>query len=103
MNPGYGGQALEIVHAEAHGTIYQAVNCEAMVRRIDFGEVGGVLLHEVKVGRCDDSTIILKRSIERDVINTHSHPAAQRYASAQVFGGAVGILGRLAYRGQVRT
>jgi len=58
-------------------------------------------LHEVEVRRRDDSTVILKRSVERDVIDTHSHPAAQGDASAQVFSGAVSILGRLGVRGQV--
>jgi len=93
MNPGHGRQALEIVHAETQGTIHQAVDGEAMLLRIDFGEVGGVLLHEMEMGRCDDSTVILKRSVERDVINAHSHPSAREGPSAQVFAGDVGILG----------
>ncbi len=93
MNPGYGRQALEIVHAEAQGTIHQAVDGEAMLLRIDLGEVGGVLLHEVEMGRCDDSAVILERSVERDVINAHSHPSAREGPSAQVFAGVMGILG----------
>jgi len=54
MNPGYRRQALEIVHAETQRTIHQAVDREAMLLRIDLGEVGGVLLHEVEMGRRDD-------------------------------------------------
>ncbi len=89
MNPGHGRQALEIVHAETHGTIHQAVDREAMLLRIDLGEVGGVLLHEVKLGRSDDSPVVLKRGVERDVINTHSRPSARGDPSAQVFAGDV--------------
>ena len=92
MNPGYGRQALEIVHAETQRTIYQAVDREAMLGRIDLGEVGGVLLHEVELSRCDNSTVILERSVEGDVIDAHSHPAAGEGASAQVFAGDVGII-----------
>jgi hypothetical protein len=66
---------------------------EAMLLRIDLGEMGGVLLHEVEVGRCDDSAIILKRRVERDVINAHSRPSARRDPSAQVFAGVVGVFG----------
>ena len=76
MNPGYRRQALQIVHAETQRTIHQAVDRQAMLLRIDLGEVGGVLLHEVEVGRCDDSAIILKRRVESDVINAHSRPSA---------------------------
>jgi hypothetical protein len=83
MNPGYGRHALEIVHGESHRTIHQAVDGQAMSLRIDLGEVGGVLLHEVEVGGRDDSTIILKRSVERDVINGHSHPSARGHSSGQ--------------------
>src|SRR6266446_6930206 len=93
MNPGYGRQALEILHAETQRTIHHAVNREAMLLRIDLGEVGGVLLHEVKLGRCDDSPIILKRSVESDVINAHSRPPARGDSSAQLFAGDEGILG----------
>src|SRR6266852_555600 len=93
MNPGYGRQALEIVHAETHRTIHQAVDREAMLLRIDLGEVGGVLLHEVEMGRCDDSPVILKRRVESDVINAHSHASAREDPSAQVFAGDVGIFG----------
>jgi hypothetical protein len=51
-----------------------------MLLRIDLGEVGGVLLHEVERGGCDDSRIILKRSVVSDVINAHSRPSAQEFA-----------------------
>jgi hypothetical protein len=64
-----------------------------MLLRIDLGEVGGVLLHEVEMGRCDDSAVILERSVERDVINAHSHPSAREGPSAQVFAGVMGIFG----------
>src|SRR5712671_1112443 len=64
-----------------------------MLLRIDLGEVGGVLLHEVEVGRRDVSPIILKRSVESDVINAHSHPPARGDPSAEVFAGDVGIVG----------
>src|SRR5260370_8317743 len=76
-----------------------------MLLRIDLGEVGGVLLHEMQLGRRDDSPIILKRSVESDVINAHSRPSARGDPSAQVFAGDEGILGwyfrlaRLASRG----
>jgi len=76
MNPGYRRQALEIVHAETHGTIDHAMDREAMLLGIDFGEVGGVLLHEVQRGWRDDSTVILKRSVVGDVIDAHPHAAA---------------------------
>jgi hypothetical protein len=52
-----------------------------MLLRIDLGEVGGVLLHEVELGRCDDSRIILKRSVVGDVINAESGPSAQQFAT----------------------
>jgi hypothetical protein len=39
----------------------------------------------VEVGGCDDSPIILKRSVERDVINAHSRPSARGDPSAQGF------------------
>src|SRR6266568_2431832 len=95
MNPGHGRQALEIVHAETQRTIHQSVDREAMLLRIDLGEVGGVLLHEVEMRRCDDSAVILKRSVERNVINAHSYPSAREGTSAQVFAGGMGtrILG----------
>src|SRR5262245_38809809 len=89
VNAGYGRQPLEILHPETQGTIHQAVNRETMCLRIDLGEVGGMLLHEVQVSGCDDSPVILERSVERDVINAHSHSAARRDASAQVFTGDV--------------
>jgi len=47
-----------------------------MLLRIDLGEVGGVLLHEMEVGRRDDPRIILQRRVEGDVVNAHPHPAA---------------------------
>src|SRR5262245_41992004 len=93
MNPRHGRQALQIVHAETQRTIHQPVDREAMLLRIDLGEVGGVLLHEVEVGWCDDSAVILKRSVESDVINAHSRAAARRNPSPQVFAGVVGIFG----------
>src|SRR5205807_2238319 len=93
MHPGYRRQPLEIVHAETQRTIHQAMDREAMLLRIDLGEVGGVLLHEVELGRCDDSSVILKRSVEGDVINAHSHPPARGDPSAQVFAGDMDILG----------
>jgi hypothetical protein len=58
-----------------------------MLLRIDLGEVGGVLLHEVELGRGDDSPIILKRSVVSDVIDAESGPSAQELAVV------VGILG----------
>jgi hypothetical protein len=61
-----------------------------MCCRIDLGEVGGVLLHEVQLRRRDDSAVILKRSVERDVINAHPHPAARGDPSAQMLAGDVG-------------
>src|SRR5258707_15080415 len=64
-----------------------------MLLRIDLGEVGGVLLHEMQLGRRDDSPIILKRSVESDVINAHSRPSARGDPSPQVFAGDEGILG----------
>src|SRR6266481_8359630 len=83
MNPGYGRQALEVVQGETQRTIHQAVDREAMLLRIDLGEVGGVLLHEVEVGRRDDSPILVKRSIESDVIDAHSHPSTRGDPSGQ--------------------
>src|SRR3954452_19076656 len=93
MNPGHGRQALEIVQAETHRTIHQTVDREAMCFHIDLREMGGVLLHEVKLSRCYNSTVILERSVERDVIDAHSHPSARKGASEQVFASNVGILG----------
>src|SRR5215475_7388276 len=71
-----------------------------MLLRIDLGEVGRVLLHEVELGRCDNSPIILKRSVVSDVINAHSRPSAQEFAVVVV--GIFGLyfrLARLASRG----
>jgi hypothetical protein len=87
MNPRYRRQALEIRQAEAQRTIHHAVDREAMLRRINLREMGRVLLHEVEVGRRDDSTIILKRSVESYMVNAHSHPSAR---------GHMGVLGCLA-------
>jgi hypothetical protein len=47
-----------------------------MFLRIDLGEVGGVQLHEVKRGRCDDPRIILKRGEIGDVIDVPPDPSA---------------------------
>ena len=93
MNPGYGRQALQILHGKTQRTIHQSVDREAMLLRIDLGEVGRVLLHEVEVSRRNDPAIILKRSVESNVINAHSHPSARGDPSAQVLAGDVGILG----------
>ncbi len=87
VNPSHGRQPLEIVHAEIQGTIHHAVDRESMLLRIDIGEVGGVLLHEVERGRCNDSHIILKRSVVRDMINAESRPPTQELAAV------VGIFG----------
>src|SRR5438105_14953778 len=81
MNPGYGRQVLQIVHAEAQWTIHQAVDREAMLLRIDVGEMGRVVLNEMEPGRCDDPRIILKRSVVGDVIDAHSHPAARGHTA----------------------
>ena len=88
MNPGYRRQTLQIIHGQTERTIHQAVDREAMLLRIDFGEVRGVLLHEVQLGRCDDSPVILKWSVVSDVIDAHSRPSAQGVAL-----GGVGIIG----------
>src|SRR5262249_24132156 len=55
----------------------------------DLGKVGGVLLHEVQLSRCDDSPVVLERSVECDVVNAHSHAATRRNSSAQVLAGDV--------------
>jgi hypothetical protein len=52
------------------------VDRQAMLLRIDFGKVGGVLLHEMEVRRRDDPRIVLERRVESDVINAHPHSAA---------------------------
>src|SRR5215471_16511490 len=80
MNPRHGRQALQIVHAKTQRTIHQAVDREAMLLRIDLGEVGGVLLHEVELSWRNDPCIILKRSVVSDVINAESGPSAQEFA-----------------------
>src|SRR5262249_4093380 len=49
-------------------------------------------LHEVEVRRRDDSAIILKRGVERDVVDAHSHPSARQGASTQLFAGDVGLM-----------
>src|SRR6516164_1951771 len=77
---------------------------EAMLLRIDFGEVGGVLLHEVEWGRRDDAPIILKWSVVSDVINAHPRPAARGHPAAQeLFVGLYFRLGWLASRGPFRA
>ncbi len=88
MNPGYRRQALQIVHAETQRTIHHAVDREAMLRRIDVGEMGRVVLHEVELGRRDDSRIILKRRVVSDVINAEPGPSARERA---VVGGILGL------------
>ena len=80
MNPGNGRQLLQIRHGETQRTIHHAVDREAMLLRIDLGKLGGVLLHEVERGRCDDSRIVLKRGVVRHVIDAVSGPAARRLA-----------------------
>ncbi len=80
MNPGYGRQALQILHAETQRTVHHAVDREAMLLRVNVGQVRGVLLHEVERGRRDDARIILKRSVVSDVINAESGPPAQELA-----------------------
>jgi hypothetical protein len=80
MNPGYGRQLLEILHGETQRTIHHAVDREAMLLRIDLGKLGGVLLHEVERGRCDDSRIILKRGVVGHVIDAVSGPSARALA-----------------------
>ena len=77
MNSGNRRQLLQIRHGETQRTIHHAVDREAMLLRIDLGKLGGVLLHEVKRGRCDDSRIVLKRGVVRHVIDAVSGPAAR--------------------------
>src|SRR5262249_34415221 len=84
VNARYGRQTLQIVHAEAQRTINQAMDREAMFARIDLGEVGGVVLHEVEVGWRGDSRIVLQRSVAGNVINTHSQASARRDSSRQL-------------------
>jgi hypothetical protein len=59
-----------------------------MLLRIDLGEVGGVLLHEVEVGRCNDPSIVLERRVVSDVINAESGPSAQEFAMIADIGGS---------------
>src|SRR5580700_7796448 len=47
-----------------------------MFPRIDLGEVGRVLLYEMKVGRSNDPRVILERRIVSDVVDAHPHTAA---------------------------
>ncbi len=103
MNPGYRRQALQIVHAETQRTIHHAVDREAMLRRIDVGEMGRVVLHEVERGRGDDSPIILKRRVVSDVIDAESGPSAQELAVVVGFLALCLRLGRLAFRGPFRA
>src|SRR5579871_7073820 len=51
-----------------------------MLLWIDVWQMGGVLLHEVELSRCDDSRIILERSVVSDVINAEPGPSAQELA-----------------------
>ena len=99
MNPGYGRQPLQILHGETQGAIHHAVDGEAMLVRIDYGKLGGVLLHEVDRGRRDDSRIVLKRRVVGQVIEAVSGPTAR--------GLAVDVLrlsrSRLTLRGQSRA
>src|ERR1700674_5325306 len=109
MNPGYGRQALQLLQGETQRTIHHAVDREAMLLRIDVGQVGGVLLHEVEPGRCDDSRIILKRSVVSDVIDAHSGPAARLHETRGLAVSKIGMgifsfsPGRLASRGPFRA
>jgi hypothetical protein len=92
MDPRYGRQALEIVDAETQRTVHQAVDGQAMFPRIDLGEVGGVLLHEMELGGCDNSRIILKGSVVSDVVDAESRPPAQELAVVLgIFGLYVGL------------
>src|SRR5262249_24449909 len=81
MHSGYRRQALELVHAEAQRTINQAVNREAMFLGIDLGKVRRVVLDEMEPGRCDDSRIVLIRSVVGDVIDAHPDATARGYPS----------------------
>jgi hypothetical protein len=69
------------------------VDREAVLLRVDFGEVGGVLLHEVERGGCDDSPKILKWSVISNVIDAHSRPTARGDPAAQGFVVKLGIVG----------
>ena len=80
MNPRYGRQLPQIVHAETQRTIHHAVDREAMLFLIDLGKLGGMLLHEVERGRCDDSRIILKRGVVGQVIEAVSGASARGLA-----------------------
>ena len=77
MHAGYGRQPLQILHGETQRTIHHAVDREAMLLQFDLGILGGMLLHEVELDRCDDSRIVLKRGVVRHVIDAVSGPAAR--------------------------
>jgi hypothetical protein len=96
MNPGYRRQVFEIVHGEAQWTIHQAMDREPMFRRIDLGEVGRMVLHEVQLSRRDDPRVILQRRVIGDVIDAHSRAAARRIevdmgVIGSVFGRSFGL------------
>ena len=79
-----------------------------MLLRIDVGKVRGMLLHEMEMGRCYDSHIVLKRRVIGDVIDGHSRPAAQYLAVVvAIRGPGFGLrqfgLGCLAPRGPFRA
>jgi len=100
MNPGYRRQVLQIVQGETQRTIHHAVDREAMLLRIDVGQVGGVLLHEVEPGRRDDARIILQRSVVSDMIDAHSGAAARLHETRGLAVSKMGIFGvRLGYFG----
>ena len=67
INPGDGRQSLQLLHGETQRPIHHAVDREAMLLGIDVGQAGGMGLHEMERGRCDDSHRILKRSVMRNV------------------------------------
>src|SRR6202521_1457653 len=92
MNPGYGRQALELLQRETQRTIHHAVDREAMLLRIDVGQEGGMVLHEVEPRRCDDSRIILKRSVVSDVINAHSGPSARLHETRGLAVAKIGMI-----------
>ena len=96
MNPGDRRQALEIVHGEAQWAIHQAMDREPMFRRIDLGEMGRMVLHEVQLGRRDDPRVILQWRVIGDVVDAHSRAAARgiemdMYAIGGVFGRSFGL------------
>ena len=70
-----------------------------MLLRIDVGQVGGVQLHEVERGRCNDPRVILKRSEISDVINVPSDASARGITADMGFFGLCLRPARLASRG----